>query len=109
MLLICYDQLNVVSLAGVERLMGRWQLIIKAHERDPLHPIYDDEGHYNGLGDEFQGLSPALSKAVATKMRETNEIDRYRSRALGGTDDSSGNPPKPPKKAAAAEKGEGKK
>ncbi len=108
MLPICYDQLNVVSLADVERLMRRWQLIIEAHERDPLHPIHDDEDHYNGLGDEFQGVSPALSKAVATEIRETNEIDRYRSCALGGTDDSSANPPKPPRKVTVAGKGEGK-
>ena len=104
---ITYDQVNVASLAGVERLMRRWQHIIAAHEKDALKPVYDEDELYNGLGEEAAGVCPALTRSVAAKMREKNEVERHR-RGTYGADPLAPQPaPKKPP-VAKGEKGAGK-
>ena len=98
--LVTYDQVNCASLAGVERLMRRWQLIIQAHDRDPLKPHYDEDQLYSGQGEEAAGVCPALSRTVAHKIKDKNEIERHR-RGHPGDAPKDPQPPKDPKGKAA--------
>ena len=78
-----------------------------AAEKDALKPIYDEDELYNGLGEEAAGVCPALTRSVAAKMREKNEVERHR-RGTHGADPLAPHPaPKKPP-AAKGEKGAGK-
>ena len=77
----CYDQLNLSSLAFVEMLSRRWQMIVDAHSRNPLAPNYEASEFYSGSRRERQGIAPMLSAHVARTMKDESEIDKQRNKA----------------------------
>ena len=77
----CYDQLILSSLAFVELLVRRWQMIVDAHSRNPLAPNYEASEYYSGQRRGKMGISPALSAHVARTMKDESEIDRQRHKA----------------------------
>ena len=81
--IVCYDQLNACSLAAVELAARRWALIISAHDRDAQRPDYSGSELFNGLGNDAEGVAPALSKSIARKMRDKAEIDSQRASGRG--------------------------
>ena len=77
----CYDQLNLASLACVETLCCRWQMIIDARARNPLAPNYEASEFYSGSRRGRHGIAPMLSAHVAKIMKDESEIDKQRSKA----------------------------
>ena len=77
----CYDQLNLSSLAFVEMLSRRWQMIVDAHARNPLAPNYEASEFYSGSRRGRQGIAPMLSAHVARSMKDESEIDKQRNKA----------------------------
>ena len=43
------DQLNIAGLAAFERIARRWQAILEAPAKEPLHPSYDVADNFSGL------------------------------------------------------------
>ena len=82
----CYDQLNLSSLAWVEVLGRRWQMILDAHSRNPLAPNYEASEFYNGSRKGRHGIAPMLSAHVAKMMKDESEIDKQRSKARDAHD-----------------------
>jgi hypothetical protein len=76
-----YVQLNMCVLGSFERLARRWQAIMEAHSRDPLHPDYDVADKFSGMTDRGLCVAPALRAHVAKEVREEAEIDKQRSKA----------------------------
>ena len=77
----CYDQLNLSSLAFVEYLVRRWQMILDDHSRNPLAPHYEASEYYSGNRRGRHGIAPMLSAHVARTMKDESEIDKQRNKA----------------------------
>ena len=77
----CYDQLSLPSLAFVEYLVRRWQMILAAHSRNPLAPNYKASEYYSGNSRGRHGIAPMLSAHVACTMKDESEIDKQRNKA----------------------------
>ena len=77
----CYDQLGLASLAWVETLCRRWQMILDAHARNPLAPNCEASEFYSGSRRGRHGIAPMLSAHVAKIMKDEREIDKQRSKA----------------------------
>ena len=82
----CYDQLNLSSLAWVETLARRWQMILDAHARNPLAPNYEASEFYSGSRRGRHGIAPILSAHVAKVMKDESEIDKQRNKARDAHD-----------------------
>jgi len=82
-----YDQLNLGSLACMERLCRRWQAILEAHTRDPAQPDYEAAEAFSGTVNRRVCVAPSLRAHVAREMRDEAEIDKQRVKAkdLRGT------------------------
>ena len=76
-----YDQLNLSSLAFVELLVRRWQMIVDAHSWNALAPNYEASEYYSGHRRSRFGIAPALSAHVARTMKDETEIDKQRQKA----------------------------
>ena len=75
-----------------------------AAEKDALKPIHDEDELCDGLGEEAAGVCPALTRSVAAKTRERNEVERHRPGTYGADPLAPHPAPKKPL-AAKGEKG----
>jgi hypothetical protein len=78
---VSYDQINVASLASFEILAWRWQLLLTAHEANPLSPDYGGSEHLDPLGVSEGGVAPQLQRTVAKQMKDDAEVQTQRSKA----------------------------
>ena len=77
---LVYDQLNVPSLASMELLIRRVQLIEDAHSGNPLHPSYERSHHFLGrpIGERGAVVDPALSSHVAQRLQAEAAVAKER-------------------------------
>ena len=74
------DQLNLPSLAYVELLCRRVQLILDANS-GPGAPVWEGAEHFMGLSKRAKGISPGLQSHVAARLKEEAEVDKQRDKA----------------------------
>ena len=80
-LLGSYDQLNLGSLAGVERMCRRLQTIFDAYDVNPAKPNFESAKLFSGMGAEMDPVAPELRSHVAKKARDEAEIEKQRQKA----------------------------
>ena len=75
-LMLCYDQLNVTSLASAEALNRRRTLIEQAHQGRPEAPSYEAAEDIMGIREAGDGsiIDPALTQFAAKKAAGRAEI-----------------------------------
>ena len=76
-----YDQLNLGSLAGVERMCRRLQTIFDAYDVNPAKPNFESAKLFSGMGAEMDPVAPELRSHVAKKARDEAEIEKQRQKA----------------------------
>jgi hypothetical protein len=78
---VSYDQNSVASLASFEILAWRWQLLLTAHEVNPLPPDYGGSEYFDPLGASKGEVAPQLQRTGAKQMRDDAEVQTQRSKA----------------------------
>ena len=74
--MLCYDQLNLASLASAEALNRRRSLIEIAHQGRPDAPSYEAAEEYLGVGEAADGtiVDPALTQHAAKRQAAKAEV-----------------------------------
>ncbi|CAJ1411167.1 unnamed protein product [Effrenium voratum] len=83
-LAVTYDSLNVASLACMELICGRRQLISEAHANSPGAPSYMGAEHFMGQTYRQGGgiVVPTLTDFVAKKMQAQSQIMKEKRKAV---------------------------
>ena len=80
--LLCYDQLNVSNLLGVERICRRLQIWEQAYRNSDV-PDFTGVEHMEGDSEapDSSFVNPDLKKVTADKMKEEGKLAESRHRA----------------------------
>jgi hypothetical protein len=78
---ICYDQLDVSSLACSEIASRRVQLLEEAYSVNPKAPRFDGSHHFQGLGKRNLAVMPELASHVADSLKTEAAISKERRKA----------------------------
>ena len=73
-----YDQLNLASLACMEMIARRWQLILEAHHHDPLAPNYEAAEAFTSISRSRSGVAPMLAQYVAKVLKDDADVEKQR-------------------------------
>ncbi|CAJ1449221.1 unnamed protein product [Effrenium voratum] len=102
-LAVTYDSLNVASLACMELICGRRQLISEAHANSPGAPSYMGAEHFMGQTYRQGGgiVVPTLTDFVAKKMQAQSQIMKEKRKLAEAKGSKKGQPKAAPKGGAA--------
>ena len=78
---ICYDQVDVSSLACFEIASRRVQLLEEAYSVNPKAPRFDGSDHFQGLGKRKLAVMPELASHVAVSVKTEAAIPKERRKA----------------------------
>ena len=78
---ICYDQLDVSSLACFEIASRRVQLLEEAYSVNPKAPRFEGSDHFRGLGKRNLAVMPELASHVADSLKTEAAISMERRKA----------------------------
>lgn len=80
---VCYDALNVASLACMELVCRRRQLLAEAHSLNPASPCYMGAEHFLGQTYKAGGciVTPVLAEHVAKRLQQQSQIWKQESQA----------------------------
>ena len=76
-----YDQLNLASLACMERIAWRWQLLLRTHRHDPLAPEHEAAGASTSTS-RSRGVAPVLTQHVAGELNDDTDVEKQRGKVL---------------------------
>mmetsp|Transcript_8309 Transcript_8309/g.18577 ORF Transcript_8309/g.18577 Transcript_8309/m.18577 type:complete len:450 (+) Transcript_8309:263-1612(+) len=97
----CYDQINCPSLACMEYLARRYQMILDAHNDNPLMPDYSSSEYWLDVSRTKNTVDPTLKAHIARQLKDDTEVKKQlqKSRELRSQT------PAAPKAAAAKKAG----